>query len=266
MTPHFSVSETLTLLRLTRPLILNVTNTVAMDFSANALLAVGASPIMATDPMEVSELVAAAQAVVINMGTLNPEWMNAASRACATAKELKKPLVFDPVGAGATRLRTETARRLLNIYEPEVVRGNASEILALFSGVSTGKGVDAGTTPDRVFYELENALQERKPTFVLSGPTDYILGPHAKYFVQNGDPKMAQVTAMGCVSTCLIAAFRAVEADSALAALKAMAVMGICGERAAAQSQGPGSLRVRFLDLLARPDCSFEEQIRAGSV
>jgi hydroxyethylthiazole kinase len=264
MTPPFSIPETISLIRRKRPLILNITNLVAMDFSANALLAIGASPIMAIDQNEIEDLVSAADAVVINMGTLNQDWLKTASLACTSAKECKKPIIFDPVGAGATNLRTETARSFLSLYEPDVVRGNSSEILALFTEVQTAKGVDAGVNTDLVVPLIREQMRRRGSTFVISGATDHIVSPNATYFVKNGVPEMAQITAMGCVATCLIAAFHAVEPDSCLAALKAMAVMGICGEIAAAQSTGPGSLRVGFLDLLAQEGLTFDERINVG--
>ncbi len=266
MTLQISISENISLIRQERPLILNITNLVAMDFSASALLAIGASPIMALDPNEMEELVAAADAVVINIGTLNQDWLNTASLVCTLAREKKKLIVFDPVGAGASSLRTETARRFLKIYEPDIVRGNSSEILALFTETQTGKGVDAGANTDVVFLKVGEQIRIHRGTFVISGATDYIVSPNATYFVKNGAPEMARVTAMGCVATCLIAAFHAVEPDPCLAALNAMAVMGICGEIASAQAKGPGSLRMIFLDLLAQEGLPYNEHIKMGIV
>lgn len=261
-----AVRQTLIAIKFQRPLILNITNVVAMDFSANALLAVGASPIMSLDIREVDELVAASCAVVINMGTLSASWIAVAEQAWATANALNKPVIFDPVGAGATNLRTVTARRFLKKYHAHVVRGNASEILSVVGDEQTTKGVDTGISSDVVAEKTRRRREhcENFPTLVISGPTDYVLSSTADYWIKNGTPKMATVTAMGCVATCIIAAFHSVHSDSAMSAVHAMAWMGICGEHAAERSSGPGSLRTAFLDSLSMDNLASTRQMNVG--
>ncbi len=266
MIPSLSISQDLSYIRKQRPLILNVTNFVAMEFSANALLAIGSSPIMSLAAEEMDELVAAASAVVINMGTLNQAWMEAAERAWICAKEMNKPVIFDPVGAGATHLRNKTARRLVKEYGADVVRGNSSEILALLTGDLVGKGVDAVTETEVALHHARDRCAKSEAILIISGATDYIVSHGKTYSIANGAPEMRNVTAMGCVATCLIAAFRAVEANSFLAAAKGMAVMGICGEISARQTSGPGSLRTSFLDLLGRSDLPFEDYVRVSAL
>lgn len=261
-----SLQESVISLKRERPLILNITNSVAMDFSANALLALGASPIMSLAVEEVPELVEISSAVIINMGTLNRQWLECATAAWRQARALKKPVIFDPVGCGATRYRSEVARSLLTEYGADVVRGNASEIDALLTRSQSTKGVDATLSSNSVVRNAQLGAQQLGTTFVISGATDYICGPQQGYWVANGDPRMTDVTAMGCVSSCLIAAFRAVESCSVKAGLLGTALVGMCGERASATTQGPGSLRVSFLDLLSQAENFQDLPWKVGSL
>lgn len=243
-------ADVLARLRAARPLVHNITNYVAMDISANALLAVGASPAMVHAPEEVREFVAISRALAINIGTLSTPWVESMTLAAVEANTRKIPWVLDPVGAGATAFRTRTSAELA-ARQPTVIRGNASEVLALASGVSGGGGVDATHSVDTA-VEPARALAARCHTVVaMTGPTDYITDGVRTWMVHNGHPLMTRVTAVGCTATALVAAACAVEPDAMLAATAALAFLGLCGERAAMGDPGPGTFRVRFIDALA---------------
>jgi len=241
------------------PVVHNITNYVVMNSTANALLSLGASPVMAHAVDEVEDMVNIASALVINIGTLSPPWVEAMGAAARQARKRGIPIVLDPVGAGATAYRTRTARELIRSVPPSIIRGNASEILALLEEQAKTKGVDSTARSEGA---LEVALQLNKTygsVVCVSGETDYILAGADITRVMNGHPMMPRVTGLGCAATALCGAFAAVNASYALAAAEAMAVMGIAGEMAAEVAQGPGSLQVRFLDALYRMS---EEDIR----
>lgn len=232
------------------PLVHNITNYVVMNTTANALLALGASPIMAHAVEEVEEMVRLARALVLNIGTLSGPWIEAMFRAGREAGRRGIPIVLDPVGSGATRLRTETCRRLLTELSPTIVRGNASEIASLAGARTVTKGADSTLATDDAI-EMARFLSERWHCVVcVSGATDLIVGDGVVLRVRNGHPLMTRVTGLGCTATALTGAFAAVNRSPLRAAAHAMALMGIAGEIAAEQSSGPGSLQVRFLDVL----------------
>jgi hydroxyethylthiazole kinase len=243
------------------PLVHNVTNFVVMDFTANALLALGASPVMAHAPQEVEAMAALAGAVVLNMGTLDDSWVTSMFAALGAARQQGKPVVFDPVGAGATAFRTETARRLLEAGGVSVVRGNASEIAALAGAAGRTKGVDSLDESLQVADAAANLL-EFCDVVVISGAKDVVVGREKRCVLSNGCAMMTRVTGMGCTATALTGAFLAVQPDLFLAGVHAMAVMGIAGEVADLQSGGPGSLRMHFLDALH----NLDESILASSL
>jgi hydroxyethylthiazole kinase len=237
-------------IRAGRPLIHNITNYVAMNLTANALLALGASPVMAQAPEEAGEMAGIAQALVLNIGTLSRPWVESMRLAAAAAKAKGIPIVLDPVGAGATRYRTETALGLLDSFRPGIVRGNASEILALVLAEAATKGVDSRRDSADAL-DAARALAGRFGAVVsISGPVDIIVGGSDILRVANGHPLMPRVTGLGCTASALTAAFAAVNASPFLAAAHAMAVMGIAGEMAAQGAAGPASLEVRFIDAL----------------
>lgn len=232
------------------PVVHNLTNYVVMNTTANALLALGASPVMAHAMEEVEEMVGIASAVVINIGTLDAVWIEAMERALEAAAAGRVPAVLDPVGAGATRLRTRTAHRLLETGAVTIVRGNASEIGALHSeGVRT-KGVDSLAGAETARPAAEAMVGRYGCVVSVSGVEDLIVGPESALRIANGHPMMTRVTGLGCTASALIGAFAAVNPERTLAAAHAMAVMGVCGEMAAETCPGPGSLQVRFLDAL----------------
>lgn len=243
-------AENLKQVREVRPLVHNITNFVVMNFTANVLLAAGAAPVMAHAENEVEEMVALAQALVLNLGTLDDAWVAAMLKAGKKAAALGVPVILDPVGAGATRLRTEAARRILNECRVTLVRGNASEILALGGGAAHTRGVDAADGVEAAAAQARELARELGAPVAVTGPVDFITDGRRVLRVANGHPLMGRVTGMGCGATALIGAFAAVEADPVQAAAAALAFYGLAGEHAADEAAGPGSFQVRFLDAL----------------
>lgn len=238
-------------IRAARPLVHNITNYVVMEFTANALLALGASPVMAHAREEAAEMAALSGAVVLNIGTLSPLWVEAMREARAAAMQQHIPVILDPVGCGATRYRTDTARELTERGGLAVIRGNASEIAALHGAASSAtRGVDSSMQVGDAEQAACALAANRASAVVISGETDLVAGPKGIARVANGHPMMSRVTGMGCSASALIGAFCAVNADYASAALHAMIVMGLCGETAAEQSRGPGGFKAAFLDTL----------------
>jgi hydroxyethylthiazole kinase len=234
------------------PVVHSITNYVVMNSTANALLALGASPVMAHAEEEMEEMVGIASALVINIGTLSQHWIRAMFRATEAARKRRIPIVFDPVGAGATSYRTGTARELIKAIPPEIIRGNASEIMALLDSSAKTKGVDSSASSDAA-VDLGRALHAECGAVVcISGETDYTIGRSGVIRGRNGHIMMTRVTGLGCTASTLCGAFAAVTSDPAVAAAEAMAVMGIAGEIAVGSSAGPGSLQVHFLDALYR--------------
>jgi hydroxyethylthiazole kinase len=248
-------------LREKAPVVHSITNYVVMNSTANALLALGASPVMAHAEEEMEEMVGIASALVINIGTLSPAWVRSMFRAAEAARKRQIPIVLDPVGAGATSYRTQTARELIKAVPPEIIRGNASEIMALLDSSTKTKGVDSSASSDAAVV-LGRALHAECGAVVcISGETDYTIGPAGVIRGRNGHIMMTRVTGLGCTASALCGAFAAVTSDAALAAAKAMAVMGIAGEIAVAGSAGPGSLQVQFLDALYRLSAEDVERL-----
>lgn len=243
-----SIWEDVVAIRLQKPLIHNITNYVVMDFTANALLALGASPVMVHAMDEVVDMCAIAQALVINIGTLSEEWIESMHEAMHCARGRGTPAVFDPVGAGATPYRTRMAMELIERGYPQVIRGNASEISALGGATYSTKGVDSTVDAKSVLMDAETLSMQTSRTVVVSGPKDYIIKNKNMMVVSNGDKMMSKVTGMGCVATAVIGAFLAVNKIPFLAASHAMAFMGIAGELAGKEAQGPGSFRTAFID------------------
>ncbi|HJU90024.1 MAG TPA: hydroxyethylthiazole kinase [Gemmatimonadaceae bacterium] len=245
-----AAADTLLRLRERSPLVHNITNFVSMDIVANALLAVGASPLMAHAIEEVDEIVALTGAVVINIGTLSPEWVKAMEQAADKALALAKPWVLDPVGAGATSYRTTTSLDLA-WRRPTIVRGNASEILALAGAERATKGVDSTRASSDARDAAESLARELGCVVAVTGHIDYVTDGARMLSVGNGHPMMARVTALGCTASALVGACVAVSPDDPLpAAAHALAIIGACGERAARSAAAPGSFRAKLVDAL----------------
>lgn len=237
--------------RAQKPLVLNITNYVVMNNSANGLLALGASPIMAHSRDELAELVPLVGAVVINIGTLDRSWIERMVMAVALANRHGKPVVLDPVGCGASSLRTQTSRRLAEMAEQLIIRANASEIIALAGAAANSKGVDAMDGSEAALAAGQQLVRDYHASVVISGETDIILGENREIRLNNGHAMMPFVTGMGCTLSALTGAFAAVGETSGVAAA---AVVGVAGEVAAEMSPGPGSLQLNLLDALYRLD------------
>lgn len=246
--------SSLSQIRHTAPLVHNITNYVVMNQTANALLAIGASPVMAHAVEEVDEMVGLARALVLNIGTLSSPWIEAMLRAGLAASRRNIPIVLDPVGCGATAFRTATAAMLMHQVRPTIIRGNASEILALAGGAAATKGVDSQHTTDSVVGAAAWLARAQNCVVSVSGAVDLIVGNDSAIRVRNGHPVMASVTGMGCTASAITGAFAAVSPSTLDAAADAMTLMGVCGELAAAKSAGPGSFVPAFIDLLASID------------
>ena len=240
----------LELVRAKSPLVHNITNYVVMNSTANALLAVGASPVMAHAAEEVEDMVAIASVLVINIGTLSEPWVAAMAKAAVAAGRKGIPIVYDPVGVGATPYRTRVFRTLLETAWPAVIRGNASEIIASAGDFSATKGVDSIAAAESALASAQWLSGQHDCVVCVSGETDYIVDHDAIVTVRNGHALMPRVTGLGCTTTALCGAFVAVVPDQARATVAAMAVMGIAGEIAGERSPGPGSMQVQFLDAL----------------
>ena len=240
------------LIRAQAPVVHNITNYVVMNNTANALLAIGASPVMAHAPEEVEEMVSLASALVINIGTLSEHWINAMFKAARQAGKKGIPIILDPVGAGATSYRTKTARDLIAAEAPAIIRGNASEIMALCDDQSKTKGVDSATSSDKAMGIAQTLSEAHHGVVCVSGGVDYVIYRDQVVKIKNGHPMMSSVTGLGCTASALCGAFAAVEKSSFTATVGAMAVMGVAGEMAAATAAGPGSMQMHFLDCLYR--------------
>jgi hydroxyethylthiazole kinase len=231
-----------------RPLIHNITNMVAMNDSANIILAVGGLPVMAHAQEEVGEMVKAAGALVLNIGTLTPEQIESMIIAGKVANSLKIPVILDPVGAGATNLRTESALRLQEKIKINIVRGNFAEISILAGLKGNIKGVESvGTEKNSV--EIACSLARKyNQVAIITGKQDVVTDGKTVIEIDNGSPMLGTITATGCMVTSLIATFAAVGEDYLLASTGALVCFGLAGERAAVKAQGPGSFKVNLFD------------------
>ena len=250
-----SVHAALEALRARRPLVQNITNYVAMTVSANALLALGASPAMVHAVEEVEDFVAISDALAVNIGTLSPPWVDAMRAAVARANALGKLWVLDPVGCGATGYRTQVAAELAGL-KPGVIRGNASEIMSLSGQVGAGgKGVDS-TAPAEYATSAAAALAQRTGAIVaITGETDYVSDGMRLVAVHAGHALMPLSTALGCALSAVTAAFAAVRPPRE-AAIAALAVFGAAGSVAAERCRGPGHLPAEICDALHRMDAA----------
>ena len=246
-------SQTLAALRAQVPLVQNITNFVAMDLAANTLLAVGASPAMVHAAQEVEDFLVHAGALTVNIGTLSPDWVVAMERAAAKAGQLGKPWVLDPVGVGATSYRNETAARLA-VARPSVIRGNASEILALAGAAAGGRGVDSTAASDQALEAARRLARASGAVVAVTGAVDYVTDGAQVLAIRNGVPIMTRVTAVGCSLTALTGACCAVQPAPLTASSHALAIMAVAGEIAAGHATAPGSFRVALLDALYELD------------
>jgi hydroxyethylthiazole kinase len=246
-----SFADLLFTVRTKRPLVHHITNRVTVNDCANVTLCIGAAPVMAEALEEVGEMVAMADALVLNIGTLDRQQVDAMLAAGRGANECGVPVILDPVGAGATRMRTDAARMLLDRLEISVLKGNAGEISVLAGAGGKVRGVDSlgavGDAPSmaRVFAEKSGI------TVVVSGATDIVTDGTRVLLVDNGHEMMGRLSGTGCIAASLTAAFAAVSSDYVVSSAAALVAFGIAGERAAARAQGPYSFRTALFDELA---------------
>ena len=246
-----SAGTTLRTMRERRPLVHQLTNYVVMNETANATLALGALPVMAHAREEVEEMAGIASALVLNIGTLSPPWVEAMLIAGRTAGERGIPIVLDPVGAGATTYRTETARRILDEVPVTVLRGNAGEVATLVGADAEVRGVESMGTGIEPADLARTAAGRLGVIASVTGPIDHVSDGERILTVANGDPLLASVTGTGCISSALTGCFLAAKPEDPLeAAAEALAAFGVAAEDAAAGAQGPGTFHARLYDAL----------------
>jgi hydroxyethylthiazole kinase len=242
-------ADVLARVRAERPLVHNITNFVVMNFTANALLAIGASPVMAHAPEEVADFAGMSRALVVNMGTIDSAFFPAMHVAARRARKKHVPWVFDPVGVGATDYRRGIGRHLVRM-KPSVVRGNASEIMSLAGEAASGKGVDALDASAAAIEAAKRLSIKRKTVVALTGETDFVVVGDDVTAIEGGHAMSQQVTGTGCAATALVGACLAV-APPREAAIAALQLMKWAGEQAGAKAKGPGSFAVALIDALA---------------
>lgn len=267
---QYALKNALETVRASAPLVHNITNYVTVNDCANALLASGGSPIMSDEPDDVVDIATICGALTINIGTLNKSSIKAMFLAGERAGELSHPIVLDPVGAGASALRTRTAAELLDKLSITVIRGNMSEVKALAGGAATTRGVDV--CPDDVVTaeNLEEAVafardfaRKTRAIVAITGAIDLVTDGNDAYAITNGSPVMGRITGAGCMLSCICAAYAAANPGSMLdASVAAVAYMGLAGETAEKRMgprDGNGSFRTYLLDALYRMDGSTLE-------
>ena len=255
------LGNTLTNVRKRTPLVHCITNYVTVNDCANALLACGGSPIMSDEPLDVEDIQTICGGLVLNIGTLNKQTIEGMKVAGAQATKLGHPIVLDPVGAGASALRTQTAGELLDECAVTVIRGNMSEVKALAGAASSTRGVDANpddaVTDENLAESAQFARELAAKTgaiIAITGAIDLVADAEHAYAIRNGMPVMGKITGTGCMLTCIVAAYVVANPDAKLeAVIAAVAGMGAAGEIAAVRMQpvdGNASLRTYIIDAL----------------
>lgn len=233
------------------PLVQCLTNFVSMNYAANTLLAIGASPAMVHAAEEAPEFARLSGAVVINIGTLSAPWLDSMLLTAGAAGQAGTPWVLDPVAHHATAFRRAAVAQLLDL-RPAIVRGNASEIIALAGGQSAGKGVDSGNAVAQAEASATAIAQARRTVVAVTGEVDFVTDGARSVRIAGGSALMPRVTATGCALTAAVGAFAAVSrTDPYAAAVAALSCFALAGQRAGALAEGPGSFAWRFLDALA---------------
>jgi hydroxyethylthiazole kinase len=244
--------ETLRDLRARKPLVHQITNYVVMNETANATLALGALPVMAHAPQEVEEMATAAAALVLNIGTLSEHWIEAMLLA---GRATSGPIVLDPVGAGATRYRTDTAKRLLDELEIAVVRGNPAEVATLAGHEAEIRGVESIGAEGSAAELAREAARTLGCVVAVTGATDYVSDGDRVVAVANGDALLATVSGTGCMATAVTGSFLAAKpAEPLEATAEALVAFGVAGEDAARDAGGPGTFHARLYDALYNLD------------
>jgi hydroxyethylthiazole kinase len=249
-----SAGSSLAALRERRPLVHQITNYVVMNETANATLALGALPVMAHAPEEVEEMVGLAGALVLNIGTLSAQWIEAMLAAGWAANSHGVPVVLDPVGAGATRYRTDTAKRILDEVDVTVLRGNAGEVATLVGVAAEVRGVESVSAGGDAAELARAAARSLGVVASVTGAVDHVSDGDRAAAIANGDPMLARVTGTGCMSSAVTGCFLAVAESPFDAAVDALVAFGVAGEDAASDAKGPGSFHVNLYDALAALD------------
>ena len=270
MTDHLSSSDIwadINAVRERGPLVHSITNFVVMNLNANVLLAAGASPVMAHAHEEVQAMAGIAQSLVLNIGTLEPAWIESMRLALLTAAQRGIPTVLDPVGAGATAYRNASIELLLNTASPTVIRGNGSEIMSVAGANVQTRGVDSGAAANDALGSARALVGRTGGVVCVSGQTDHIVDATRWALLSNGHPWMTKITGVGCSATALIGAFCAVQPDAWRATVSAMTLMGVVGEvaaeKAVVRKQGVGSMQVLMLDELQLLDqATFDARLK----
>ncbi|PTX99104.1 hydroxyethylthiazole kinase [Opitutus sp. ER46] len=253
MNPIDTVVTTLDQLRRRRPLVHCLTNGVVKNFTANVLLALGAAPAMVEHAEEAAQFAVMADALLVNVGTLDEPQMRAMRAAVAAAVAGKRPWVLDPVAVGPLAVRTAFARELL-AHRPTLIRGNASEVIALSGSAGKGRGVDSGDSTEAALAAAEDLARRTGGAVLATGPVDYGTDGRTRVACHNGHVLLTRVTGVGCAQGAVAAACAAVAESPLAAAMTSAVIMGIAGERAQRVAARPGSFAVALLDALDEID------------
>ena len=241
-------SSLLSEVRSKRPLVHHITNYVTVNDCANVTICIGAAPVMAQSIDEVAEMVGMAGALVLNIGTLDAAQVGAMLRAGQRANELGIPIILDPVGAGATRFRTNTVLRLFSKLNLAVVKGNAGEIATLAGAEGDVRGVDSYGIKGDPVQIAKDLAQKLGATVAISGATDIVSDGNRTLLVDNGHELMGKVSGTGCMASSIAGAFAAVSKDHVTSTAAALAAFGLAGEKAALRSIGPASFKQALID------------------
>lgn len=244
------MQETIKKIKETKPLILNITNDVTMGFVANGLLTLGASPIMSQSEIELFDLLEQANSLVINIGTLNENFISVCKEACKIANQLNKPIILDPVGAGASQYRTKLCLFILENYEISIIRGNASEILALGGSSCKTHGVDSSEESEFAIESAKSLSIEHDSAIIVSGKVDIVVDKLSMVKCRYGSAIMPIITGAGCLFSAVIATFHSIEKNRFEAAKQGTVFYGMCSEITERKAKEPGSFQIEFLNTL----------------
>jgi hydroxyethylthiazole kinase len=237
-----------------KPVVHHLTNLVTIYDCAQVVKTLGASPVMAHAREEVTEMAQIASALVLNIGTLTVDFIEAMKLAAQSANKKGIPVILDVCGAGATALRDRKSLELINEVRIDVIKGNASEVARVSGESVKTRGVDATEVSGDLVLRAEKLAAQRKATVVITGKVDITTNGRQTHLVKNGHPLMTRVVGTGCMATSVIGAFAAVESDLSLAAACALACYGIAAELAAEKAAGPASFKERLFDCLYNLD------------
>lgn len=250
-TKDIDIGKLLETLRQKRPIIHHITNYVTVNECANITLAIGAAPVMAHAKEEVEEMVSISNALVLNIGTLDADQVESMLITGKKANELGIPIILDPCGAGATKLRTESAKKLIQELKITIIKGNAGEIGTLAEVEAEVHGVESGGMKGNTEQTAQSLAKKTGATVVITGKKDIAADKDRIYRIENGSPMTGKITGGGCMSASVIASFAAIEKDPTIAAVSALVCFGIAQQLAESRSTGPLDYRKNLIDELA---------------